>query len=257
MYMTITVLLLAAVLAFAPHAGAATYYVNTQHQAASDANPGTQAAPWKTIQKAASTVKAGDTAIVQPGTYPERVNLPAAFAGGTAQAPITFRAEPRRQATFYGMTAHSYAKPKFVRVEGFNIVEGPAGGGIAISYDATEGFQVVDNAFTGLKRIAISLGAVGGHYVARNELTQSQAGIPISGNGYIVEDNRSTRMMQWDITLDSDFIRFFGTNGIVRRNWLGDTLLADIGDAHLDCFQTFTIGGPTTDMLIEGNYCEG
>ena len=48
----------------------ATYYVAPN---GSDANPGTEAQPWCTIQKAAATLIAGDTAYVKAGTYNEKV----------------------------------------------------------------------------------------------------------------------------------------------------------------------------------------
>src|SRR6478736_2247007 len=68
-----------------------TYYVNAGSGA--DANPGTaDAAAFKTLQKAANTVVAGDVVVVRPGTYAgfRRMNAP----GGTAAAPIRFSADP-------------------------------------------------------------------------------------------------------------------------------------------------------------------
>ncbi len=61
-----------AFLFFAKASLAATYYVSTS---GSDSNPGTQSQPWKTIQKAANTVAAGDTVTVDAGTYNERINV--------------------------------------------------------------------------------------------------------------------------------------------------------------------------------------
>ncbi len=76
-------LVLAAVAAFVPaFAPAATYYVDRSHPQASDFNPGTEAAPWKTIQHAASTLVAGDTVYVKAGTYGERVVIANSGAQG-------------------------------------------------------------------------------------------------------------------------------------------------------------------------------
>ena len=47
-----------------PALASTTYYVALT---GSDTNPGTQAAPWRTIQKAANTLVAGDTVVVQSG----------------------------------------------------------------------------------------------------------------------------------------------------------------------------------------------
>jgi len=55
-------------LSFSIHAN--TYYVATN---GNDTNQGTEIQPWKTIQKAAATLVAGDTAFIKAGTYNERV----------------------------------------------------------------------------------------------------------------------------------------------------------------------------------------
>jgi hypothetical protein len=75
------------VLLSAASASAATYYVSTS---GNDANPGTQAAPFATIQKAANVARAGDLILVQPGTY---VGAKFSFSG-TASQPITLRGQP-------------------------------------------------------------------------------------------------------------------------------------------------------------------
>jgi len=84
--------------ALAPVAGAATYYVAPN---GSDAGPGSLAAPWRTIQKAANTVVAGDTVLVRSGTYAERVVL---VASGTPGAEITFAAYPGEAPVIDGAT---------------------------------------------------------------------------------------------------------------------------------------------------------
>jgi hypothetical protein len=83
----IATLLLSLCLASAGSARAATYSVSPS---GSNGNPGTSAQPWLTIQKAANTMVAGDTTIVEPGYYPEKV---VSMANGTAANPITFLAQ--------------------------------------------------------------------------------------------------------------------------------------------------------------------
>src|SRR5688500_8735558 len=56
----------------------------------SDQAAGTESAPWRTLQHAANTVRAGDLVIVRPGRY-------AGFdlrTSGTSANPIEFRADP-------------------------------------------------------------------------------------------------------------------------------------------------------------------
>ncbi len=54
-------------------AHASVYYVDRNHADADDLNPGTEQAPWTTIQHAADTLTAGDTVLIKAGTYPERI----------------------------------------------------------------------------------------------------------------------------------------------------------------------------------------
>ena len=54
-----------------------------------DTNPGTLDQPWRTVQKAANTVAAGDVVHIRAGTYAERVTIN--NKDGTAAQPIVFR----------------------------------------------------------------------------------------------------------------------------------------------------------------------
>lgn len=78
---------------FAPYIGTVTagttYHVSVDHARASDANSGTEAYPFKTLQKAGQVAQAGDTVIIHEGTYREVL---APQNNGTPMAPITFRA---------------------------------------------------------------------------------------------------------------------------------------------------------------------
>lgn len=73
---------------FEGYAAAATYYVSTL---GNDRNTGSESSPFRTIQKAADIVQAGDTVYVRQGSY-------AGFAitnkNGTSGAWITFKAYP-------------------------------------------------------------------------------------------------------------------------------------------------------------------
>ena len=72
---------------------AATFYVSPT---GSDSNPGTELSPWKSIGKAASTLSAGDTAIVVNGIYTEpQIQF---TKSGTASQPIVIRAQNKHQA---------------------------------------------------------------------------------------------------------------------------------------------------------------
>jgi hypothetical protein len=65
---------------------AATYYVATN---GSNSNPGTEAQPWKTLQKAAASVQAGDTVRIRAGDYFVGTTWKITRAG-TLENPITY-----------------------------------------------------------------------------------------------------------------------------------------------------------------------
>jgi len=77
--------LLPALLALTPVCFAKNFYVSID---GNDANPGTLALPWRSIQKAADSLAPGDTAHVRGGTYRETVSLK---VSGRSGLPITLR----------------------------------------------------------------------------------------------------------------------------------------------------------------------
>jgi hypothetical protein len=92
-----------------------------------DSNPGTQMAPWRTIQHAANTVRAGSTVNVRGGIYEERVTIEA--SGNATDGYITFRSYPGETAVLDAehfapngrsgiLTIHNKS---YVRIEGFEI----------------------------------------------------------------------------------------------------------------------------------------
>lgn len=74
------------------------YYVSTT---GSDSNSGTLTLPWKTVQKAATTMVAGDTAYVRGGTYSEYMIK---FSNsGSSGSPITIKGYTGETAVIDGM----------------------------------------------------------------------------------------------------------------------------------------------------------
>jgi hypothetical protein len=101
-----------------------SFYVST---AGNDSNPGTQTAPWRTVQHAADTARAGNTVNVRGGVYEELVSINA--SGNTTDGFITFRSYPGETAvldaehfTPSGRSAIVTIQNKsYVRIEGFEI----------------------------------------------------------------------------------------------------------------------------------------
>ncbi|MGO9087750.1 MAG: right-handed parallel beta-helix repeat-containing protein [Terriglobales bacterium] len=101
-----------------------SYYVSTTGD---DSNPGTQTAPWRTVQHAADTARAGSTVTVRGGIYQELVSLKA--SGNATDGFITFRSYPGETAVLDAehfvpndrsavLTIHNQS---YVRIEGFEI----------------------------------------------------------------------------------------------------------------------------------------
>src|SRR5580692_9835324 len=99
-------------------------YVSTT---GSDSNSGTQTAPWRTVQHAADSARAGSTVNVRGGVYEELVSINA--SGNAREGYITFRSYPRETAILDAehltpegrsgvLTIHNQS---YVRIEGFEI----------------------------------------------------------------------------------------------------------------------------------------
>lgn len=136
------------------------FIVATGAANASDSNPGTEAAPWKTLRKAAATARAGQTVLVKAGVYYETLNP---GASGTLGNPIIFKAYPDDECkgAFAGTKSdcrviidgqysrsngiNAYPR-KFIRFEGFEIRNHNSDGVYLQGYyDTTaEGLEVVN-----------------------------------------------------------------------------------------------------------------
>jgi MYXO-CTERM domain-containing protein len=247
----------AAGLLFSSTSLAANYYVDNANPQAGDSNPGSEAAPWATIQHAVDSLTGGDTVTVKAGTYPERIVV---SKGGTAGAKITLIGVPSRSAMTYGF---NIIGAPYVHVEGFDITNSPQFAG----WDETEGVfiqsdyvEVVDNYFHDMS----GTGIVGyWHepfpnyaYVAKNRMYRMQMGITNQGTGWVIEDNEVERLFMFPGGGDCDYSRLFGDGHVVRRNYFHGTDFSEIGSAHVDCFQTFDNNGEhLRDVLIDGNTC--
>jgi uncharacterized protein YjdB len=90
-----------------------------------DGNPGTSAAPWRTIQHAADVANPGDTVIVNDGIYTGGANVVTISRSGTAAAWLVFRAAHRWAAVIDGQTYSSAMgfsiNGNYIRVEGFEV----------------------------------------------------------------------------------------------------------------------------------------
>ncbi len=248
-----------------------TYYVAP---AGSDANSGlSRTSPWKTIQHAANSLQPGDTAIVTAGTYAERVII---SNPGTSSAPILLEADAGATAVMQGFEIEA----SYVTVVGFEITTQANdwnGFGIYLTGNGISGITIQNNTIHDLCRDGIFLDTnVGNNIVVRNNLIYraSMSGINVDGLGATVDGNEIWGTQQYPrlaggVTAscadqqgaDADGIRFFGSNHVIKNNYLHDIQWGTTinPDPHIDCFQTWGIasgsGGVTSNILITGNRC--
>jgi Abnormal spindle-like microcephaly-assoc'd, ASPM-SPD-2-Hydin/Protein of unknown function (DUF1565) len=147
------------------------YYVSPT---GNDANSGSAASPWKTIQHAASVVTVGYTVHVAPGTYTEQVTI---SNSGTASSHIRFISDTKWAALMRGT---SVCRGAFF---------------VAGSYVDIIGFDISNGAYTCTEVVGIMLGtwdrALGNkiHDLPVECSSQGGAAVGTHANGYTDHDN--------------------------------------------------------------------
>jgi hypothetical protein len=164
-----------------------TLYVATT---GNDAADGSLAAPWRTLQRAANLVRAGDQVIVRPGHY-AGFNL---TTSGTATNPILFSADP-------GVIVDA---PNPVRTQDGINLEGA-------SWIVIEGFTVVGMPRTGIRSVTNA------HVTIRRNVGDSNGrwGI-LTGfsDDLLIEDNEMSR----SVAEHGIYVGNSGDRPVIRRN---------------------------------------
>ena len=92
-----------------------SYYVSTT---GSDANPGTETAPWRTIAHGLEQLQPGQTLFVRGGTYEEDIKRPA-IQGGRPDARIRVAAYPGERPVLRGLLWLD--RPSYWTIDGLNV----------------------------------------------------------------------------------------------------------------------------------------
>jgi hypothetical protein len=233
---------------------AVTFYVNGTN--GDDSNSGvTTNAAFRTIQKAANSVSAGDEVLVQPGNYDERISI---TQSGTHDEPIVFNASGTVVTHGFNVTAD------YIHIIGFEVTDTVSGhwrDGIGM-YVTGKYNEIRDNYVHDVHHIGIRIFAqspdspdTSHNLVTNNRIERAGlAGLEVHGRNSTVEYNDISGTKQNGYS-DADGMRFLGSGHIIRGNNIHDILISDPGNstAHVDCFQTW---GPAYNMHFEKNRCD-
>jgi Right handed beta helix region/Protein of unknown function (DUF1565) len=137
---------------------AGAYYVSP---AGDDANPGTAAEPWLTLEQAVTTAKPGDTVVLRSGTYGALGTTHTMNRAGTASAPITYRGFPGEAAP--RILGHFKITASYQRFSGL-LFDGPTGSIKTPTTDNPTGEQV---------QVSINGSGVNGIEISNSEIRDS------------------------------------------------------------------------------------
>jgi hypothetical protein len=244
---------------------AGTYYISPS---GSDSASGSSSAPWRTIQKGADTLNAGDTAIVAAGNYGERVSI---TRSGTQASPITLVVASGADVQLLGF---DLAGSGWV-LDGFDIstqTNGSSGYGIHV-YGSASYDTIQNNYIHELCHEGVFMAPTVSHIsVLNNRFWRAEmSGVQADGLYDLIQGNEVWETQQYPAKAggiykgctiaggaDADAFRFFGQHNVFRSNYAHDiyTSSPTNPNPHTDCFQTW---GSTAmlvdDILIERNFC--
>src|SRR2546421_4876097 len=138
-----------------------SYFVSP---AGSDGNDGSNATPWRTLQRAAYAVDAGDTVTVRAGKYAGFVVGWDYPQTGTSAAPIVFNADPgativsRNSKTSDGIDLEGAS---WITLDGFTVDNTNGGGAIDRA-----GIRAVDANHVTIRNCAVSYAGTGAIYTS-------------------------------------------------------------------------------------------
>jgi parallel beta-helix repeat protein len=189
----ITAVVAGSVLSATAAQASTTYVVDNTSASCSDTGPGSASQPFCTIGAAAKKAQAGDTALVNAGTYTGSSVNPA--NSGMAGSPITFTANAR--VTISGGTrAFAISSRSYIVVNGFTVrgtssygISVSGGSNIVISHNTVSfaGRPVSGSTAAGIYLSGLAGGTVSGNVSHDNSahgiyLTGTTTGVTVQGN---------------------------------------------------------------------------
>ena len=192
------------------------YYVGKN---GSDANPGTEAQPFLTIQKAANVAQAGDTVYVKAGTYNEEVT---AVNSGTAGNLITFQRYNTDTVVVKpgaNEVGFNFNRKNYIKLDGFEFSGGTRGIYNTDSDYATQGLVISNNYVHDTGEDGMYLRGINQSLISQNKVIN--AGAPGYGSCIVVGgDDNVIEYNQVSNPGDEDGIKMWGSNTVIRGNYI-------------------------------------
>jgi len=238
------------------------YYVSPSGD---DSAPGTQEKPWKTIQKAADTLEAGDTAYIMTGTYAERVTP---RRSGREGKEITFAALPGHTPVIDGRTVPlnndqaalcEIANRNFIRISGLQIVNANAfSGACGIILSQVDHVIIEKCAFRSIASSGIAIWDSRSVTIADNEIESAarqgeQACIVLTGTtGFEISGNHIFSGSAGEVRGEGITVAEGAADGKIVRNRIHHLGRPGI---YIDAWDRKTSGIEVTGNTI--HHCQG
>jgi hypothetical protein len=219
---------------------AGTFYVSTSGN--DSTGTGSQAKPWRTIQKAADSVGSGSTVLIQPGTYREAVEIE---IEATSSSPVIFRGNGAGvviDADTVARDAVYIEASAYVTWENIRIQEAPrAGMRISVSHHVT----VRNNIFANNQRWGLFTDFSDDLLIEGNEsfgatiehgIYHSNSGDRPVIRGNVIHDNYANGIhMNGDFSMGGDGVI---TSAVVEGNYIYDNGVGGGSGINMDGVQS-------------------
>jgi hypothetical protein len=236
-------------------ANAATYYVCSTLNPpptgftacspnGSDSANGSSSSPWQTIAHAASKAAAGDTVIVENGTYQEVVRFE---NSGTSGSSITFQAQNKWGAVIAPTSAQLaggtvlMTTGSYITVKNFEVIgpsDGSASGGLAAKYYSTHQTNI---SFIG-NRV---------HRIGTGNCLQGAA-IFISAHNALADSNLVYDTSPPRSTSTCYYMHGFYISGVINTT-VTNNIVAGIYKGNCLQFDSYSTSEPLTGFVVSNN----
>jgi hypothetical protein len=241
-----------------------TYYVATT---GSDANPGTETQPFRTIAHGVSGLTPGDTLYVKQGTYAEKVsNIP---SGSSWSAPVTLAAYPGDFVTIrpgpIGWPALYLENKSYIIIDGFIFDGSDIGSSYFTVIDLSAGGPSLGTHHVRIQNCEVKNSPEQGVFVTAsahhnefinmevhdNGTTDFDHGFYIKGSNNLVEKSNVYRNAGWGVHIYAQDGTGVANNNIVENNRIYDNARA--GNRGAGIILSSGNGNMAYNNLIWGN----